>query len=183
MRLNGILKNRIVQNAGWLIGGRLINKLMAFLVSIITARYLGPDDYGLINYAAAYITFAASLCTLGTNAVIIKNFMDYPREEGAALGTTLVLRALSSCLIAVMIVGVVSIVDRDEPLTIIVVMLSSISLLFHVFDSLKRWFQAKLQSKFAAVATVLSFISVSGYKVVLLVLGKNVKWFALATSV
>ena len=61
MKLSKLLKNRIVQNAGWIIGGRLANKLLSFLVGIITARYLGPDNYGLINYAAAFITFSASV--------------------------------------------------------------------------------------------------------------------------
>ena len=123
-----------MQNAGWIVGGRLSNKLLSFLVGIITARYLGPDNYGLINYAAAFITFAASLCNLGINSVIIKDFSDHPDEEGIALGTTLVLRAISSLLSAVMIVGIVAIVDQGEPATILVTALSTVGLLFQIFD-------------------------------------------------
>ncbi len=183
MNIKNVLKNRTVKNAGWIIGGRLANKLLAFVVGIITARYLGPDNFGLINYAAAYITFFASLCSLGISSVIIKDFVDNPEEEGKTLGTALGLRAISSLLSALMIVGVVSIVDRDEPLTIAVAALSSIGLVFQVFDAFNQWFQAKLKSKYVAVATVAAYIAVSVYKIVLLVLGKSVEWFALATSV
>ena len=183
MNLKRILKNRTVCNAAWLISGRLLNKAIVFLVGLLTARYLGPKNYGLVTYATAYTTFFASLCTLGINAIIIKNFVDHPDEVGQAIGTTLVLRAASSLLSAIMIIGIVSIVDRDEPLTILVVALSCIELLFHVFDTFKQWFQSRLESKYVAIATLLSTIATSTYKILILVAGKSVVWFALSLSV
>lgn len=172
-----------MQNAGWIVGGRLLNKVLAFLVGILTARYLGPGNYGLINYAAAYTTFFASICTLGIESVIIKNFSDHPDEEGKTIGTTVILRCISSLLSAVMIVGIVAVVDREEPMTILVVALSTIGLLFQAFDSFKQWFQARLQSKYAAIATVVAYVVVSGYKILLLITGKSVAWFAVATAI
>lgn len=182
MGLRNISKNKVVKNAGWIIGGRLVNKLLAFLVGILTARYLGPSNYGLINYAAAYVSFFASICTLGINSIIVKNFVDHPDEEGKTIGTTLLLRAVSSLLSALMIVGIVGIVDRDEPLTVVVVALCSVGLIFQIFDTLNYWFQARLQSKYSALASLASYAAVSVYKIVLLVLGKSVEWFALASA-
>lgn len=183
MNLKKILQNKTVRNAGWIIGGRLTNKALSFLVGVLAARYLGPGNMGLIGYVAAYVTFFASLCNLGINSVIIKNFVDYPDEEGTTIGTTMVLRAASSVLSCVMIVGIVAVVDRGEPTTMLVALLSSVGLLFQVFDTLKQWFQSRLQSKYAAIATVVSYLAVSVYKLVLLMTGKRVEWFALATSV
>ena len=183
MRLKGLFNNKTVRNAGWIVGGRLINKLLSFVVGVLTARFLGPGNYGLIGYVGAYVTFFASLCNLGINSVIIKDFVDHPQEEGAAIGTTIVLRAVSSLLSAVMIVGIVALAEHGDPAVIWVAVLSSFGLLFQVVDTIKRWFQARLQSKYAAVATVLSYIIVSGYKLCLMITGKNVFWFAMATSV
>lgn len=182
MKLNTLLRNRTVKNAGWIIGGRLANKALAFLVSILTARYLGPSNNGLIGYVTAYVTFFASICNLGINSVIIKDFVDNPEEEGVAIGTTLVLRAVSSALSAVMITGIVWLMDRD-PLTVLVAALSAVGLLFQVFDTLKKWFQAKLQSKYVAIGTLIAYVAVSAYRLVLLAMGKSVSWFAMATSV
>lgn len=182
MGLRSVFRNKVVKNAGWIIGGNLANKVLAFLVGILTARYLGPGNYGLINYAAAYTSFFASICTLGINSVIVKNFVDHPEEEGTTIGTTLLLRAASSFLSAIMIVGIVSIVDRDEPLTIAVVTLSSIGMIFQIFDTLNYWFQARLQSKYSAIASLVAYVVVSTYKIVLLVSGKSVEWFAVATA-
>lgn len=183
MKLTNILRNRTLRNAGWIIGGRLINKVLVFLVGMLTARYLGPGNYGLIDYAVAYTTFFASLCNLGIKSVIIKDFVDHPEEAGCAIGTTLVLRFLSSVLSALTIVGVVFLLEGNEPTVLLVVALSTLGMLFQIFDTFKRWFQYQLQSKYAAIATIVAYLASSAYKLVLLILGKSVAWFALATSV
>lgn len=183
MEIKGFLKNKTVKNAGWIVGGRLADKVLAFLVGILTARYLGPGNYGLIGYVTAYVTFFASLCNLGINSVIIKNFVDHPQEEGITIGTTMVLRAISSLLSAVMIVGIVYLVDEGDPTTVAVAALSSVGLLFQVFDTLKKWFQNRLQSKYAAIATTVAYLAMSVYKIILLATGRSVEWFAIATSV
>lgn len=183
MNLNKLLRNRTLRNAGWIIGGRLVNKVLVFLVGILTARYLGPGNYGLIDYAAAYTTFFASVCNLGINSVIIKNFVDHPEEEGCAIGTTLVLRFISSVLSALTILGIVRILEGNAPTVMLVVALSTLGLLFQTFDTFKQWFQSRLQSKYAAIATIAAYLASSAYKIALLILGKSVAWFALATSV
>ena len=180
--LQSLRKNKVVKNAGWIIGGKVANKLLAFVVGIFAARYLGPSNYGLINYAAAYAAFFASLCTLGINSVIVKNFVDHPDQQGETIGTTLLLRAISSLLSALAIIGIVSVVDRGERLTIVVVALYSIGLIFQVFDTLNYWFQARLQSKYSAIAELVSYAAMSVYKIILLALGKSVEWFAVASA-
>ena len=181
--MNRITQNKVVRNASWLVGGKAVNMILAFFIGLLTARYLGPNNYGLINYATAYTTFFASLCTLGINSVIVKEFIDYPNEEGETIGTTLVLRCASSMLSALMICGISFIIDKKDPLTLIVVALCSISLIFQVFDTFNYWFQAHLQSKCSAIATTVAYIILSVYRIVLLVLGASVKWFALASSI
>lgn len=178
-----LVNSRVVRNASWLVGGKLVNMVLAFFIGLLTARYLGPNNYGLINYATAYVTFFASLCTLGINSVIVKEFIDFPDEEGETIGTTLVLRSISSMASALMICGFSLIIDRKEPLTIIVVALCSLSLVFQVFDTFNYWFQAHLQSKCSAIAITVSYIVLSIYRLILLLLGCSVEWFAFASSV
>lgn len=172
-----------VKNAGWIISGRIAQMVLSFLVSIFTARYLGPNNFGIINYVGAYVAFFTSLCTLGINSVIIKDFVDNPSEQGTAIGTAIVLRAVSSLLSSLMIVGIVSIVDKGEPVIVAVSALCSIALVFQIFDTINYWFQSKYQSKVTAIAGFVAYIATSVYKIILLFLRKSVAWFAFATSV
>ena len=177
------LRNRTLKNVFWLFAGQFVRRVLVFLVGILSARYLGPDNFGLINYCAAYLTFFASLCTLGIDSVILKVLEDNPGEAGQTMGTTLVLRGVSSLLSAAAMVGIVAIADRGEPLTVAVAALTGVSLLFQIFESINEWFQWQLRSRFSAIATVAAYIAVSAYKIALLVTGKSVIWFALSNAV
>ena len=62
---------KFVNNIGWLMGGKIINMLLQFLVSLATARYLGPSNFGTINYVAAFVSFFSSIASLGLAVVVI----------------------------------------------------------------------------------------------------------------
>lgn len=183
MIINNLLQSKVTRNAGWIIAGRLYQIFLAFVVNLLTARYLGPSNFGLINYAATYTSFFASFCTLGINSVIVKNFVDHPAEEGETVGSAIALRMVSSALSVIMMICITLIADKGEATTHLVVFLCSIGVIFQVMDTLDYWFQSKLQSKYTAFATVVSYTVVSAYKVWLLATGKSVEWFAVSTSI
>lgn len=182
-KVASLLRSKVAKNAKWLIAGKIVHMILAFLIGLLSARYLGPGNYGLINYAGAYISFFTAICTLGINSIIVRNFVDHPEEEGETIGTAIALRMASSFLSMLMIIGIVSILNRDEPLTIVVTALCSISLLFQVFDTLNYWFQSRYQSKYYAMATLISYLVASAYRIVLLACGKDVRWFAIANAI
>lgn len=178
-----LIKKPSVKNAGWLIGGRIAQMAISFVVSILTARYLGPSNYGLINYASAYIAFFTAFCTLGVNSLLVKEFIEGKQSEGTIIGTTLGLRMFSSILSAITIVTIVSFVDANEPTTIAVVALSCIGMVFTVVETFNFWFQAQLKSKTTAIIAFIAYVATALYRIVLLIFKKNVIWFAFATSI
>ena len=183
MKILDLLKSRVVKNAGWIIGGRIVHMLCAFIISLFTARYLGPGNYGLINYATAYTTFFYSICTLGINSILVKGLIDEPEYEGETLGTSLVLQGIASILSSLMIIGIVKLVDGQEVITVFVTALCTIGLIFRVFETIRYWFQAHLLSKYSAITSTVAYILTSVYRLVLLIRGKSVSWFALATAI
>ena len=71
-----LLQSRVAKNAGWLIGAKVAQMLINLAVSILVTRFLGPSNFGLINYGTAYTAFFLSLCTLGLNSILVKEFVD-----------------------------------------------------------------------------------------------------------
>ena len=177
------LNNKVVQNAGWLMFGKIVQLAINLVVGLLTARYLGPSNYGLIGYAAAYTGFFFALCTLGINSILVKEFLDHPGEEGEILGTSLLLRVVSSLLSAVVILCIVYVADGGDPVTLTVVGLSAVGMVFQAFELFFYWFQARMQSKVTAVVSLAAYMITAAYRVVLLAAGKSVAWFAFATAV
>jgi len=54
-------RHRVAKNAAWLISGRIAQSLLALVVGALTARYLGPSNFGSINYAASLTAFIAPI--------------------------------------------------------------------------------------------------------------------------
>ena len=183
MIIHRILQSKVIRNAGWIIFGRVYHMVLAFVIGLLTARYLGPNNFGLINYAITYTSFFATFCTLGINSIIVKEFIDNPTEEGETIGTAIILRTISSVLSVFSIMCITFVLDAGEKTTHVVVFLCSIGVIFQVIDTLNYWFQAKLQSKYVAIATIISYTIVSIYKAWLLITGKSVEWFAVSTSI
>lgn len=177
-----MIQSKEIKNAGWLIGGQISQILISFIVNIITTRYLGPGNYGIINYAGAYVAFFTSLAGLGINSVILKSFSDYPDEQGVTLGSAIVMRLIAGCMSALTMVAIVCVVDKGEYTTIVVAILCSLQLVFRSFDTINYWFQFQYRSKVTAIIGLMAYIIVSIYKVILLIFGKDVRWFAFATS-
>lgn len=177
-----LFNSATVKNAGWLVFGKIGQMLISLIVGLLTARYLGPSNYGLINYANAYIAFFMSFCTLGINSILVKEFIDNPDEEGKIIGSTLLMRAISSMLSAIMIVFLVCCLEADEKTTIAVTALCSIGLIFNIFETFNYWFQSKLKSKVTTIVSLIAYAITSIYKIILLILSKSVEWFAFATS-
>ena len=176
-------KNRVAKNAGWLIGGKVLQMLISFFVGVLTTRFLGPSNYGLINYGTTYINFFLPLCTLGLNSIMVREIINHPKQEGSVIGTALTMRLAASTLAMILINLIVSVVDAGETLTRLVVFLTSFSVIFNSFEILNYWFQSRLESKISAIANLIAFIVFSVYRITLIATGKGVEYFAFATSI
>lgn len=175
--------NKIVQNAKWIIICKIIQSLLQMLIGMLSARYLGPSNYGLINYAASVVAFAVPFMQLGLAETLVQEYISAPEKEGEILGTCLVMNLASSIACIVGVTSFAAIVNPGERTTILVCLLYSVSLLFQAVEMIKYWFQAKLLSQYSSLAMLVAYVVVSLYKIYLLIWGKNVFWFALSHAV
>ena len=176
------MKNKTVINASWIIVCRVVQSVLALLVTMVSARYLGPANYGLVNYAASVVNFLKPVMQLGLNAILVKELIDRPEEEGVTLGTALGMNLVSALVSILCAVSFVSIANPGEKETLVVCGLYSISLVFLALEMIQYWFQAHLLSKYASLTILLAYIVVSVYKLWLLLAGKSVYWFSVSNS-
>lgn len=175
--------NRMFQNAKWIIVCKIAKVIIQFLVGLITVRYLGPSNYGLVTYATSVIAFAVPVMQLGLNSTLVQEYVNDPEAENKIAGTSIVLSIISSLACMAGIACFVSVANHGEPEAIIVCVLSSISLLFQATEILQYWFQAKLLSKYSSLSILVAYILTSLYKIYLLISAKSVYWFALSNAV
>lgn len=177
-----LFQSKIAKNASWIILSRVIQAVLGLVISMLTARYLGPDNYGLINYAASLVNFIMPVVFLGLNNTLVQELTRSPEREGEILGTSIAMSMVSAlcCIAGVWIFARVA--NPGETTTIAVCMLYSLILIFQVLDLIQYWFQSKLMSKYSSIAALCSYLTVSAYKFFLLVTHKSVHWFAVSNT-
>lgn len=173
---------KIIKNASWIIGCKIAQSIFSFLVSILTARFLGPSNFGLINYAASVTTFVIPIAQLGLGNIQVQELIEHPDKEGTIIGSSLLMSIISSIACLIGVITFSFFVNAGETETIIVVSLYSIILLFQGADLMHYWFQAHYISKYASLTSFVAFIIISGYKIVLLATGASIYWFAVANA-
>lgn len=175
-------KNKIVQNASWIIIGKIGQSLLGLIVTMLTARFLGPSNYGIISYAASIVAFVAPIMTLGFSNILVQEFTNHPDDEGKIVGTSIILSLISAFACMIGVTTYTLIADAGEFTTNIVVALYSLILIFQALDLIQYWFQAKLLSKYTAIVSLVSYGGASIYKIILLATGAEVYLFALSNS-
>ena len=176
-------RNKVVGNAVWIIGGKIMQSLLGLFVSTISARYLGPSNFGLISYASSVVAFVMPIMTLGIDNVLVQETIQYPEEEGKISGTSIFLCMLSSVFCVLGVICFVCFVNAGEKDTIIVCLLYSAILFAQAVELMQYWFQAKYLSKYASIVSLIAYLCVSFYKIYLLITEKNIYWFAVSNAI
>lgn len=173
---------RVIKNASWIIACRIVQALLSLVIGMLSARYLGPANYGIINYASSITAFFVPVVQLGLTSTIVHELISDPEHEGKTIGTALAMSVGASILGILGVIAFAKVANRNSPDTIIVCLLYSISLIFQATELTQYWFQSKLLSKYVAVVSLIAYTLVSAYRVFLLITGKSVFWFSLSQA-
>lgn len=172
---------RVFNNAAWIIGCKILQSILGVFITMLTARYLGPSNYGLINYASSVVAFVLPIAKLGLDSTLVNELVKNPKQEGQTIGTAMLMSLASSVLCILGVIVFVTIANFGETVTLLVCALYSVVLLTHAIELIQFWFQAHLLSKYTSIATLIAYLVKSGYQIFLLMNGSAVWWFALTS--
>ena len=161
---------------------QIYQMLLSLVIGVISARYLGPSNYGTINYAASYISFFTIACALGLEGIVVKEMVDNRNNEGVVLGSSIVMRLAAGFLSMIAVCVIVAVVNPGDRTLLVVAFLQSLVLLFNAFHIIDFWYQSLLRSKVSSIIKCIAYTGMSVYRIWLLITGKSVEWFAFATS-
>ena len=77
-------KQKVAGGLFWSYGERILAQLVSLVVSIVLARLLTPENYGVISIVMIFITFCDAIVTGGFgNAIVQKKDADEMKRKGA----------------------------------------------------------------------------------------------------
>lgn len=180
--VNKFKGNLFVYNTIWNIGGKVLQMGLSLIVGMLTARYLGPSNYGVIGYTASFVSFFTVICQLGLTSVAVKELIDHKETEGEVLGTTIFLRICTSIISTIAITIMIYFIDDGDKVIVWVAFLQSLSLIFQSFEMFHYWYQSRMETQVSVKVQTAAYLVMSAYKIILLILGMGVQWFAFSTA-
>jgi PST family polysaccharide transporter len=171
----------VIANTGWLVGDRILRMGVSLIIGVWVARYLGVQQYGLFNYAAAFVSLFSPFATLGLDSLVIRDLVHDSSKKEEILGTTFWLKVLSGVCSLLLALGCIFLLRKNDLLTIGLVAILSAVAIFQALDTIDFWFQSRVQSKYSVIAKNTAFVIVAFIKVALITIHAPLIAFAWAT--
>ncbi len=138
---------RAIGNSFWLFCDQVLRMVAGLLVGVWMARYLGPENFGWLNYALATVGVVGSLSSLGLGPIVVRELVHAPAESAGWISTAFLLRAVGA---AVGFLACVALAARQSAPASSLVVIVAAGMIFQIPDVADLLFQARGESKISA---------------------------------
>jgi O-antigen/teichoic acid export membrane protein len=172
---------KIIENVSWLFVDKVFHLVVGLIVGVWVARYLGPSQYGVINFATAFVALFAIFSSLGLQNIAVRDLVKNPEDTETTLGTAAVLHLLGSMIAFGLVVWAVQMLRPDDDVARWAVIIFGAGMVFNTSAISKYWFEAHVLSKYTVWITTSTFLATSAVKIVLILMEAPLIAFVWAT--
>jgi len=169
-------QQRIFSNVSWSLAGKMVNLLSALLVGIFVARYLGPRQYGTMNYVVSFVSMFLIIATFGFENIEIREEARHNDQKNLILGTVFRLRLVLSAF-TIALVALVAWLSGEDRSTFALIMLYALSVILSPFDVIRNYFTSIVQNEYVIKVGMLRSLLSCSVKLVLLLTHASLPWF------
>jgi len=170
----------LIGNLVWLVTDQILPIGLGLWVGVWVASYLGPTQFGLLNYAIGLVSLFASAATMGLDTLAVLDIARDPECQEETLGTALILQLAGGIITLLLAVTAIALVNPKDSLTIWLVGMVA-GTMFQSFETINFWFQSQVQSQYTAVAKNSASLLVAGIRIGLILVQAPVIAVAWAT--
>jgi PST family polysaccharide transporter len=187
--LPGFIRTRIegrhilqktISNTGWLFADKIIRMGVGLFVGIWIARYLGPEQFGILSYAVAFVALFSVIATLGIDQIVVRNIVRDPSSKEEILGTAFVMKFFGGVITLLMTLCTILFLRPMDTLVHWMVGIIAAGTIFQSLDTIELWFQSQIQSKYSVYAKNVAFLIITLTKIGLIISGAPLIAFAWA---
>jgi len=169
---------KILDNIGWLFFDKILRMGVGLLVGVWIARYLGPEQFGLLNYAIAFTGLFSAIAALGMQEIVVRDIVRSPDSAYETLGTAAVLQIIGGLVAYVFVLVAIAFMRPDDDLARSIVTIIGLILLLEASKIVVFWFESQVQSKYTVWVQNSAFLFFAAIKVALITYQASLTAFA-----
>ncbi len=171
---------RYFENISWLMSEKFLRMFIGLFVGIWVARYLGPEQFGLLSYAQSFVFLFIAISTLGLDSIVVRELVKDESKRDVLLGTAFGLKLVGAILILPILAMAVQLTSNDDYTNSLIFITASLTI-FQSFNVIDFYYQSKVLSKYVALANAISLAISSIIKIALILGNAPLVAFALIT--
>jgi O-antigen/teichoic acid export membrane protein len=173
------LVQRVAKNTLSLILASVISMVLGLFYGIYTARYLGPERYGTISFAIAFIGLFSVLTDIGIQQLALREIARDKSLVGKYLGNIAVLKVFLTIIAFGLIALTINLLKYPDP-TVKVVYLIALSTVLSAFSGMfNSVFQAFEKMEYSSIGSILNSASMLAGGLLAIYYGLSIMGFAL----
>lgn len=158
---------KYAKNTSWLMGEKILRMFMGLFVGIWVARYLGPEQFGLLSYAQSFVFLFTAIATLGLDSIVVRELVKNEDKRDILLGTAFVLKFIGAIIILPLLWLGIQFTNNDTYTNILIFIIASATI-FQSFNVIDFYYQSKVMSKYVALVNTVTLALSSLIKIILI---------------
>ena len=172
-------KQKIVNNLLWAVGGKVVNLVGSLVLGIIVARYLGVEQYGLMNYVISYAFLFQTLASFGLDSIEVREEAAGKVPVNTIIGTAFWIKVVFGVICIALSIGT-AVVMSEDGYTIGLVALYSSYIVFNSFVVIRNYFTSLVQNKYIVLSEIFrTFVGIA-IKLTMWATDCSLTWFVAA---
>lgn len=145
----------IFKNMSWMLISQIIGSICGFIWTILIARYLGVNDYGILGFAISLTGILAITTDFGISTHIVRHISTDYKSAPKYLGNVIPLKSLFAS-VSFILTLIILILLKSNEITITITLLFTIEMIFKSFiNLLNGTFQAFEEGKYQGIGNTL----------------------------
>lgn len=173
----------VAKNTAWILLDNVVSLALSFVVTILVARYLGPEQFGLFSYAFATASIFAIVGHLGLDGLVVREFKLRPEENETILGTVFTLKLVAYAVAAAALMLYAFLAHAGDPTAITLFGFAALMILLSSTGALNAWFQARSENLYPSMSSIVSKVVMAVLKLGVIAMAGGVVLFAAANAV
>lgn len=171
----------VITNGSWLILEKGLRLIGAFAVNAMVARYLGPEQYGIIAYLLAITAFFWGVTNLGADTIIVRELATRPTQSKDIFKTAIFIRLISGLFVYSSSV-LIAYFSEDDHYKVLLWAIAGITIIFQFVEVVDLRYQSISKSKLTVLSKILAFTASSIVKILLIYLEYPLIAFVIAIA-
>jgi len=158
---------------------QLLRILSGVFVGIYIARYLGPEEFGVLSYVLAISTFIIAISRLGMDAILVRELVSHPEKKQTLMGTAFWMMFITAIVCSSIVAAVVWSIG-ELPAVKLYASIISISAIFASALVVDYCFQSEVRANVSATCKSITLLLMSFVKLYLIYIQADLVWFVYA---